>query len=485
MLLLRSAVLLAIVVGATGLAPGVLVGRTRSWALLVAPACAAVVCSLAVGLSLATRSALLPWVLLLGALGWTALAVQVVRRRVPLLPPPGEGGWLVFVPVVLVALAPVLLAQMPLSEIDARNIWWYHASWFRAGGEAAWTAIHEPANDGTHPAYPPLVPGLIASAWGFGGAYDVGVALAVTQLFTASGVAVLSFATTQVAHVRRHAGAFLAVVVGLVAWGSAVVVGLNGLVDLTWAVFAVAGAVLLLAGDADDRRTLATGVLLLAVAAGTKAEGQVVAVLVLGAAVLRPRGERRLVVALGVGLGVVVGLWTLLVAPGGAADDRGDWSKAGDLLSSGSEVQRRFGDSLQSFWDELGPLVLGGALVVLVLVVVARWSGTPLRQPGLLGLLAVAAAYLAFLALTFPLREEPIELLVDLTSHRVVVFVRLVVLVDLLLAVVATARALGALPQPSPEGSSGGAGTTIAGASVPPSTSKTLPVTQEPASEAR
>jgi hypothetical protein len=483
----KVVLILGVLVASTGLAPSLLVGRTRTWALVLAPAWTGAVCTLGVGLSLATRTALLPWVLLLGLAGWVLLLVQARRGKASLLPPGGDGGWLVLVPIVLVALVPVLLAEMPLTEQDAQAIWWFHAAWFRSGGEQAWSAMHDPAYRYSHPAYPPLVPGVIATVWSLGGAYDREVALYVTQLLNAAGAATLGFVTTRVLRVEGRVGALVGVVVVLVAWGSGTVLGLNGLADLTWALFGVAGAVLVLGGD-DDRRTLRTGMLLLLVAAATKTEAQVVVLLVLGAALVRPRPDRRQVLVLGGALVATISAWTVLVRPPGASEDRGDWSKVGDLLSSGSEVQRRFGESVPSLADQLGPLVLVGVLVVVGLVVFARRSGTPLRQPGLLSLLVVAAGYLVFLAVTFPLRDEEIGFLTEVTSYRVVVFVRLVVLVDVVLAVVATARVLGVLPGLGPqpaEGSSGGAGTTTAGASVPPSTSKTLPVTHEPASDAR
>ena len=100
--------------------------------------------------------------------------------------------------------------------------------------------------------------------------------------------------------------------------------------------------------------------------------------------------------------------------------------------------------------SELGPIVFIGAGVVIAVVAMARLAGHPVRQPGLLTLLLGAAAYTGVTAIIFSVRPEEIHFLLSTAAYRTMIFVRLVVVLDVILACVAGVRALGGLPLGQP-----------------------------------
>jgi hypothetical protein len=106
-------------------------------------------------------------------------------------------------------------------------------------------------------------------------------------------------------------------------------------------------------------------------------------------------------------------------------------------------VNERLGSSVSRLVSELGPLTFVGAALVVAIALLARWAGRSVRQPGLVTLLVVAAGYTAFTALLFSVRPEDIDFLLSTAAYRTTIFVRLVVVVDVVLALVAGARALG------------------------------------------
>lgn len=441
--LLQSVVLLGVLLGVLGLGPAMIVAKSRVWALALAPIVGALVCAVAVNISLLLRTSMVPWLVVLGALGWAATWWR--WRSGALALGPAEPGPRVLLTAAVVAILPPLLVDLPPTTQDARAIWWLHAGWFYAGGQLAHDAMTNPAYVYTHPAYPPLVPAVIAGVWHLHAAYDALLALRITQAFTAAAIASLAYFVARVLRVQGRVAIGVAVAVVLVAWGSQAVVGLTGLVDLTWAVMMVTGVVLLLAGDL-DRPTIITGTLFVAAAALTKTEGQVTAVLVLPFVLIRARGAWRRAVPLAIAVFSALVAWSLVIRPD--RSDRGDWGALWGALSPDSEVHQRLVATIPRVASDLGLLVLVCVGCVLAVVLLGRVAGTPVRQPGLLAMLLLPAAYTAFLVLTFAVRGEEIDFLLEYTAYRTVIFVRLLVLVDVVLAVVAGARVVGMLGGP-------------------------------------
>lgn len=186
---------------------------------------------------------------------------------------------------------------------------------------------------------------------------------------------------------------------------------------------------------------MAAGALFTALAALTKTEGQVGALVLVGLALVRHRSNWRGWAPLAATTAGVIGLWALVIRPG--PQEHGDWSRLRDLLRGGTDVHERLTMSVSRVATELGPLVGLSAATVVVLLVLARLTRRPLVQPGLLSLLLLVAGYAVLLPVTFAIRPEPIDFLLDVSAYRTVVAVRLLVWVDLVLAGVAAARALG------------------------------------------
>lgn len=444
--LLSALVGLVGLVVVTGVAPALLLGRSRSEAAALAPAATVAACALAVAASVLSGTGMLPWLGLFAVAGWVAWwrsGQGLPDRGVGRDGDGGHDGWCLAA-AALVAFVPLLLVDYPATTADARSIWWLHAAWFRSGGDLARAAMDAPVLPDIHPSYPPALPGVIAAVWILRDAYDREVALGVSQILTAYGAAALGFFTRRVLRLTGAAAVAVAGGVAWLGWSAKVEVGLSGLVDLTWALWLGAAAVLLLAGTS-DRRTVAIGGLFAAVAALTKTEGQVGALLLVGVAVVRHRSAWRAWVPVGGAVLCAIGLWASVIRPG--PKERGDWSLLGDLLRDGTEAHERFTVSITRVASELGPLVGLAAVTVVMLVVVGRLTGRPLRQPGLVLLLLLAAGYAMFLPVTFAIRPEPIEFLLEVTAYRAVIVVRLLVVLDLVVAAVAAARALGCLAE--------------------------------------
>lgn len=413
--------------------------RTRAWSSAITPAVAGLACSAAVAASVLTRTSMVPWLALLALIGWAGLLVAWRRSTTSAVPslPDDLPGPMALAAAALVAVVPVLLVDLPAVESDARWIWWFHAAWFRAGGEVARDGMADRAFAPSRPGYPPLAPGTTAAVWHLGAAYNREVALRVFQLLTASAVAACGYHVAAVLRLERRWAVAAAGLVAAFCWGANAQVGLRGFVDLTWAAWLVPAAVLLLAGPL-DRRPVAVAGVLAAAAALTKYEGQAAALLLVVLVFLRAGRQWRRVVPAGAAVVAAVVGWQVVTIVGDApADERGGWTTLGGVFSGDSAAFDHLTDALSRLAGDLGPLVGLGVAAVLTMVLLGRLAGTPLRQPGLLTLLVLAAGYLGFLALTLTDFE--------FAAYRTVIFVRIMVLVDVVLAAVASARALGAL----------------------------------------
>lgn len=443
-----AALLLALVCLVLGWPLARRVARSPSWVLATTPAAAGLACAASVSVSILTRTSMVPWLLVIGIAGWAA---EVQRRRQPrhaaVSDAPGGGVLLV---AAIAAVAPVVLVDLPLVEADPRLIWWFHAAWFREGGDVTRQAMVQ--FDYPQTGYPPVVPGLIAAVWHVAGAYDRELALRVTQLFTAAGVATTGFLVSATLRLGRRGAMVAAALVAAVCWGSNATVGLNGLVDLTWAVFFAPAAVLLLAGPT-DWRTTRVAALLLATAVLIKFEAQGAGMILLALTVARSGRAWRRACPVALALAGSIGTWLLVTTVADApVSGETDWSKVGEVFRPGSQVHARFMEAIPLLRSELGPLVGLSALAILLIVVLGRLAGTPLRQPGLLLLLALAAGHTLVIALSIAVGEFPMFLYVDFGVYRTVIVIRLLVLLDVALAGVAAGRALGALAPSPPDG---------------------------------
>lgn len=448
---IRAITLLAVVLVAVGWPAGrALSRRSRPWALATTPATAGLAVSAAVALSILLGTSMLPWLLLWAVVGWGWYLTHRPPGRLGARTVDGP-GYGPLVAAVVVALAPVLLVDLPAVGSDARYIWWFHAAWFRAGGDVTREGMTTAAFSFSRSRYPPLLPGMIAAVWHLGGAYDRELALRVSQLFTGAAIAAAGFNTSVVTRLNRRGATVIAAAVTAVCWGANAGVGLVGFADLAWAALFVSGAVLALAGPL-ERRVVAVATVFAAAGSLVKFEAQVAALVLVVLVVIRAgRSWRRVVpFVLGV-LGAIAAWQAVLEVAGATPDERGDWSQLRHLLDGGTVVHQRFTTAISHLAGELGPLVGLAVLGIVLAVAVGRWSGLRLRQPGLLSLLVLCGAYLLVVAFTFAVAPEDLDPYLNVAAYRTVIVVRILVLVDVALTCVAGARALSVLGEPTAE----------------------------------
>lgn len=441
--LAAAAVALVVLTVGLGLGPARLLGRSPATVAILAPGLALVACALAVPASIHLGSSMIPWLVAFAFIGWAAsLRLRPVRRGTSssgeALPSEQSDDLRMLLGAALAAVVPLLLVRYPATTADARSIWWLHAAWFHSGGDLAREAMTNPVLPDIHPSYPPLISGVIASVWHLWRPYDREVALATSQWITAYGATVLGFFTARALRLQGWTAGAAAAGIAWLGWSAKLDVGLSGLVDLTWALFLVTAAVVLLAGDL-DRRTVAYGALFATIAALSKTEAQAAVVLLVVLMACRGRPAWRPAVVVGAVSAGATLLWATVIRPGEA--DRGDPSLLADVWDTSSVVHDRLTQTIDRLASEMGPFVALGALAVVALLVVGRVTGRPLRQPGLVSLLVLAAGFMVFIALTFSVRPDSIDLLLEVTAYRTVIIVRLLVWVDLALAIAATVRA--------------------------------------------
>ena len=159
--LLAAALGLAVLYVSLGWPAARRAARASASSLALTPAVAGVACSAAVAASLLTRTSMVPWLSLLTVIGWAWLLVAWRRSVEPSASPTPDDvpGPMALAAAALVAVVPVLLVDLPAVESDARWIWWFHAAWFRAGGDVARDGMADRAFAPSRPGYPPLAPG--------------------------------------------------------------------------------------------------------------------------------------------------------------------------------------------------------------------------------------------------------------------------------------------------------------------------------------
>lgn len=209
---------LLVVLAGLGWPSARLFARSGGWAAAAAPATAGLAVSLAVALCTLTRAPMAPW-LGLALLGGWAWYLQARRRGTLVTADDGPDGWVLLVALVVAAL-PVLLVDIPPVESDARYIWWFHASWYRHGGDVTRLGMTEPSFRFSRSRYPPLLTGVIATVWHLVDAYGAETALRVSQLYTAAAVAAAGFFTTAAARLRGRGAAVFAAAITAICWGA-------------------------------------------------------------------------------------------------------------------------------------------------------------------------------------------------------------------------------------------------------------------------
>ncbi len=374
------------------------------------------------------------WLSIVTAASWGLAALLVRRPRRP-LPSLGVADLVVMYGPLLL---PALLVRRPPVAWDARSIWWFHAAWIDAGAAAFRDALGNPVFAYSHPDYPVFAPATIAGAWTVTSGSGLWVAQVVSSILTLSAAALFAYTVRHlVPSVSSMVARFVALGAGLSVWAVAGYGVTAGYVDHLWAA-ALAGAVVLLfiggrviaprgvaGGEQAQTGTassLALATVLLAVAALTKNEGLVAAVIV--AVVFTVRSRHRLRRALWVWIPVAAGLaWSVVARAFGATSDLSSSPRITQLLEGDLEPLGRAGPTLSKLVGQTGWFV-GAAVVISLIGVLAlgqrrRALGlAPVRWPW-----AVVAAYVVAIVATYVVSPYAIEWHLATSIDRVSVLV--------------------------------------------------------------
>jgi hypothetical protein len=303
------------------------------------------------------------------------------------------------VALVLFGLTSIVLTVRPPQTIawDARSIWWFHASWFQAGGEVVVDAVRNPIMIFSHPEYPVGVPSFVGAVWGLFGGEHLEIAMAITSILTAMAVALLAAA---VFWRSRVDDASVAVPTLLAA---AIVMQGQGLAAAGYLDVLCASLVALaFVGFVRDRGASIASLAALMAGTLTKSEGLYFAVLVSLVAMFWVERRGRFVLAVGAAAAPAV-VWMAIVrllnpdlptdvAPGGFVR----------LLLLDSERWTRLWDALPGVWSEMWVFLVAavvstaalgvraGARSSVDLRLAATWLGASVLTSA--GLVAVYAA---------------------------------------------------------------------------------------------
>ena len=287
-------------------------------ALVVGLATFGSVATFAALVELAPTTGLLAATLGLAVLGWLAVRTRRGRpARTASRPLDVVEGVLLLATVALCALQTVVLSLRPLRDWDAWAIWAPKAHALVVEGGASSDVLSCATCGWSHPDYPLFVPSLEALVLQSTGGFDA------RAFDTELGVLLLAFGLALWALARRAAPGWLAALSALAIVSAVSVVGAlaTGYADVPLALLVALGVVsLALWLRSGEGALLLTAAIALAAAALTKNEGQLFAVLALGAALpIAPTAGRRVrpLLLAGAGVAAVIIAWRLRVAAAG------------------------------------------------------------------------------------------------------------------------------------------------------------------------
>ena len=400
-------------------------------------------------LAVATRASLVPWLIAVDVAA-NAAAILVLRPRPDSAAALGRaadaaGG----LTSLLVAAGAMVAGLLPLRHTildwDSRSIWMLHARLLDAGGSSYVHALQNNVYGFSHPDYPPLVPSTVAVAWKVWGSPSYRIGQVVLALVGACLVVVAAWLVG-----RRCRGRFapvlapaLAGLFALAAIGASSAYLTDGYADVIAAAAATVAALALLA-EAPTPAFVGLGVGAAVMAALTKDEGLVAALIVVGLWVLRlllRHREQRRLQATGVAAGVVIVVWPLLAAALGGPT--GSVLNAPGPTPPPTARGTRLHDAFSGVHAQIPVWWIVAIAVVLATVVLATRPDAdgPAAAEGRAAPLGWLAAFIALdlaaLLLTYTVGTAPISWWLFTSVFRVTILARF-----LLYAAAATAVAL-------------------------------------------
>jgi hypothetical protein len=422
----------------------VVAGRRPLTLVLLLPA-GGVLAAAAAVLAVATRGSLTVSIVVVDVVANAVAAAIVLRRR------RNGAAWVTSAadsPRVLAGAAVAAVVGLaglsrPALDWDARSIWLLHARLLRAGGGHYVDALHNSAYTFAHVDYPPLAAATVAEAWKVWGASSYRLAQVLLALQGMSlVVAAAMLLGRRVTSAPRWLAPALAAAYVIAALGPIGLYLTNGYADVVVAGGAAIAAIALLVEPVSGEAS-ALGLFGALVAALTKDEGLVAALLVVGLWLVRLLLTHRLLLRrAGRRAAVVVAamlVWpALVVARGGP---RGSVLGAGTVAAAAQGHLTRLAHAASNLASHL--LVLPVVLIASVaLVVAARQAAERSRLQPVAWLWALVGVQLIVLLATYTFGKMPIHYWLRTSGDRVSIFPAMVLDAIAVLAVADMAVAI-------------------------------------------
>lgn len=339
---------------------------------------------------------------------------------------------------------------------DARSIWFLHGRLIAAGHSTLTAALSNPAYLFSHVDYPPLSPSAIALSWKTTGATtDYRLAQLLIGALTGSAVLAAVHEATRLARTRRWLTLAAGAGACLAAFGFAARNGTDGYADLLWGACGAGACIAGLVAPVSSANTRVA--LLLAAAAGlTKNEGLAVAGIVIVLTLLRADVPAALLRAPGRAAQSAPGLlalatilaWPVAVHLRGVTSDIAAGGNLSRLLHLDPTVTNRALPLADGLREQL--LILPAALAIMLvasLTLRVRRRSSGLGNPGWLW--AVVTSALAALVLAYLMNPVEIHFLLATSFDRTTIFLKLLLVLDLVYWVTVASHREDSGPVPS------------------------------------
>ncbi len=210
-------------------------------------------------------------------LAWQLLSIDVEWRS--------PWPWITAIVIAGAVAWPLRVLQVPIIAYDARAIWTLHSLFIHGGHDTYLAALKNPVYQFSNPGYPPLVSASGAFGFAIHGRSDIHLAVSLTAILNACALGVAACGIASVP--RKDASSWTRVVaigggaaVCLIGFGVNEPFAVGGYADLLWGASALAATIygLLLPRSSSH---LAIGWICATVAALTKNEGLIVALVIL------------------------------------------------------------------------------------------------------------------------------------------------------------------------------------------------------------
>lgn len=421
--------IVALVLVAGGFPISYALTRSRDLALIVAPMATGLLGTTAALLSVASGSALLPWIVVIfittWILGWLLRHSPSELEKEPVFPSRHL--------IVTVALSTFPLAGLRRAPIDwdARSSWFFRSKFFAGGGREAITAMQNSAFDFAHQDYPPFASAVSATIWQILGRQDYRTAQIATSFLTWSALLALAFALISLNRKGSRLNCVPAGLVVLAAYGMTGIGGTNGYVDLFNAASLTTALICLLISPRKDSLLFLLGALCLSVSFLTKFEGTVFGTCILVASLIRQRSRARRLVL--IGTPALQLAWTLIVKFHGIEGDLLRPSVVARLIGNPGRALHRSSLAFQAIGLRGGKFILLAIVVSFLSWALLKGKRTTMQLGPSRWIWTGLTLYFALLVAAYASSQNGINWLLATTIERTVIFPMLLSLTDVMI----------------------------------------------------